>query len=932
MEWMPIELEFPQETINELLNSHKLLVEKIESVGRLKATDLDELTQQLSKTILKQQPLLDLVNKVEKDGEFYHVNLQHQNTQILNLPWGLAKLPGDTKILNNVERLLISKNPLKPPPKNFQIKGGPLKILMMISSPKDIDLLGRLRYEEEELLLIKAFGPLLKAGEIQIDFTDNGSLDSLKQKIDKNDYHILHFSGHGVFDQRKKKGFLLLENHLSLNSEHVEAEQFAEALLKESFKIPLVLLSACQTAQTSSETALAGMTDALLQKGIPTVISMGMSIRDDYAALFAAEFYKQLALKKSVPQSFKLARDEMRLKEQEEIRRHNDRRLPGQWIIPNLFMTDNISPVDWKLPFKVLTVEQTNVSFVNSTLAKPEDKTDVFIGRREDFAAIMPLLADKKPIMLKGQGGIGKTTMAKKLIRRLQLIHSDLVPFIFNEDGKEFSLAMMLNQLQNYAFLMLVKEMPMDYYNSLNDSQRLLFLLQFIAQERHVVYLFDNLETFQNNKPGEFTTEHQGVLTIISFLKKQTKTFVIFTGRFPIKDLEQDIKAFDLGDVLLNDFILKCFYLGLKLDVTQIEFLYKTLGGNFRSLEFFNRAMLERPENKTKVFADIETFKKQTKQYSDLALAEMAENLFFSHLWDGLQEKEKQVANALYHYNLPVLDMALKVQDLNSDLDNHLVRLKQVTLLQAHLDQETKLVYYYMPPLVKNLMLRNKLIGPLPEFFFQKAGDYHLYIFNSVQKNNINEHEAAFYQFLHAGNKVRVNEIGKSVAIYYYGRSFYFNSLEIAKNVYELIGKETPFWCLNRLGMIGLSLGDYEFALPFFQQLLQSAKGRIMNEEEKENFGTTLNNISQIYDARGDYDTALDYLKKSLKIREEIGDIVGEAVTCFNMASIFENAGDLGTAIKLVSRTVTIDKQVGHPDLESDSAYLSLLIEKMKLQ
>ena len=55
---------------------------------------------------------------------------------------------------------------------------------------------------------------------------------------------------------------------------------------------------------------------------------------------------------------------------------------------------------------------------------------------------------------------------------------------------------------------------------------------------------------------------------------------------------------------------------------------------------------------------------------------------------------------------------------------------------------------------------------------------------------------------------------------------------------------------------------------------------------DKAGEGTTLNNISQIYDAQGDYATALDYLKKSLKIREEIGDKAGICVTLFNMAHI----------------------------------------------
>src|SRR3954447_18910131 len=39
--------------------------------------------------------------------------------------------------------------------------------------------------------------------------------------------------------------------------------------------------------------------------------------------------------------------------------------------------------------------------------------------------------------------------------------------------------------------------------------------------------------------------------------------------------------------------------------------------------------------------------------------------------------------------------------------------------------------------------------------------------------------------------------------------------------------------------------------------------------------GATLNNLSQIYKARGDYETALKYLEQSLQIQREIGDKAG---------------------------------------------------------
>ncbi len=75
---------------------------------------------------------------------------------------------------------------------------------------------------------------------------------------------------------------------------------------------------------------------------------------------------------------------------------------------------------------------------------------------------------------------------------------------------------------------------------------------------------------------------------------------------------------------------------------------------------------------------------------------------------------------------------------------------------------------------------------------------------------------------------------------------------------------------------------DYDTALDYLKQSLA------IRQEigDKSGASTTLNNMSQIYDARGDYDTALDYLKQALAIQQEIGDIAGLCATLFNMGHI----------------------------------------------
>jgi tetratricopeptide (TPR) repeat protein len=93
---------------------------------------------------------------------------------------------------------------------------------------------------------------------------------------------------------------------------------------------------------------------------------------------------------------------------------------------------------------------------------------------------------------------------------------------------------------------------------------------------------------------------------------------------------------------------------------------------------------------------------------------------------------------------------------------------------------------------------------------------------------------------------------------------------------------------------------------------------------DKQGEGSTLNNISNIYQAQGDYDTALDYLHKSLDIQREIGDKVGMCATLFNMGHIYLNKGDEQQAIAYWVGVYAIAKGI------NDAAALSALEDLAK--
>lgn len=88
-------------------------------------------------------------------------------------------------------------------------------------------------------------------------------------------------------------------------------------------------------------------------------------------------------------------------------------------------------------------------------------------------------------------------------------------------------------------------------------------------------------------------------------------------------------------------------------------------------------------------------------------------------------------------------------------------------------------------------------------------------------------------------------------------------NLQEFKKAYECILKILEFESLlsqqerthyfNELGLIYMFFGDYEKAFQYLEQSLKLAQ----DIGDRKGEGTTLNNISQIYDAKGDYDSAL---------------------------------------------------------------------------
>lgn len=192
-----------------LMGDYRKVVEYLEKGFPLDVRILRGLKDTMSKIVRDSDEWRGILEEVQNTGDFYCLHLLNGDNRILNLPWSMAEDPVSGRPLGQVPQLYLAKGisgfyrgkgaPPAPVP-------APLKVLVMIASPVDSEVETRLSYEEEEFYILQAFQPLMQSGLVEVDFTEEGSLEALERKLKANRFHILHVSGHGLFVEEKGKG------------------------------------------------------------------------------------------------------------------------------------------------------------------------------------------------------------------------------------------------------------------------------------------------------------------------------------------------------------------------------------------------------------------------------------------------------------------------------------------------------------------------------------------------------------------------------------------------------------------------------------------------------------------------------------------------------------------------------------------------------
>jgi hypothetical protein len=244
--------------------------------------------------------------RAREQGVDLRVLVNPQGPHVSRIPWEFAVDP-DRLDDYLALRLPVARSPhLMEPvaPLRFE---PPLRVLGVIARPVDLP---ELNAERERADLTRALGGL-SSELVQIKWLAGDRWSDLADEIRSRPWHVLHFVGHGGFDEDSESGFLEFSDDQG-NACPVLATDLGR-LIAGNNDLRLVVLNACESAVTGAEGFFSSTAAKLMREGVPAVVAMQYEITDDAALAFSSSFYEGLARGLPVDRTVMLARESVKM-------------------------------------------------------------------------------------------------------------------------------------------------------------------------------------------------------------------------------------------------------------------------------------------------------------------------------------------------------------------------------------------------------------------------------------------------------------------------------------------------------------------------------------------------------------------------------------------------------------------------------------------
>jgi len=302
----------------------------------------------------------------------------------------------------------------------------PLRVLFMACSPVDLPEDRVLRFEEEESLILDA----AKGRSIELEVEESGTLDGLKQRLaDFGDGHfdVAHLTGHAnIVDGNP---YFAAEDDFG-QAKPAFADDFGEAF--GTIWPRVVVVSGCKTGQAGAGGAFPSLSEKLVESGAAAVVGWSASVADATGNVCAQHLYRELCAARPLCESVAEARRELL----------NANR--SDWHLLRLYAGRG------QLGALVTPANTTGRARVHLRPAQTQMlgqgcKTEVatrasFVGRRRPLQRCLRALSSVPGtpdhvhgVLIHGMGGLGKSSLAARLMDRLSSHRRVVIPGAFDE-------------------------------------------------------------------------------------------------------------------------------------------------------------------------------------------------------------------------------------------------------------------------------------------------------------------------------------------------------------------------------------------------------------------------------------------------------------------------------------------------------------------
>ncbi|MHB9133966.1 MAG: TIR domain-containing protein, partial [Armatimonadota bacterium] len=349
-------------------------------------------------------------------------NAQEAAAVLLTLPWELLRddrgwlFHGAHPV--HVRRRLPAE--IAHPP--LQVRP-PVRVLLVSPRPED-DNAGYIDHRVSARALVAAMEDL--GGIVEMTVLNPPTFPALREALKKAQYDVVHFDGHGVYDPRCGLGALCFEDPNDTDklrerrSELIYADTLSDMM--RDYRVPLVFLEACQTAQ-ATETPASSVAAALLRQGVNSVAAMSHSVLVETARRFVTAFYDALAHGARVGAAMLAGQQALHADTlRGEIMGAGELHLQD-WFVPVLYQERHDPQLFTRLPAADADSLRRQSDQRRFGALPPSPEHD-FHGRSRELLALERLLFDqgKQWAVVRGPGGTGKTTLAVECAR--WLVHS----------------------------------------------------------------------------------------------------------------------------------------------------------------------------------------------------------------------------------------------------------------------------------------------------------------------------------------------------------------------------------------------------------------------------------------------------------------------------------------------------------------------------